>query len=233
MEDLYKDLLRFGCLKGFKHFSVYLRGREELLITVRTPPNADCEPVAHCENAVVSPSKRLQRVSSLRTGKSFPPASPAIAEAVKPVAPEETVFLVGAYARYNWPYVWLRSQNPRIADATLDMDLPLDLQSTREWESRRLRVWDIVEELVLMNIGHDQSNPFEVDHEALAKMNRLQRSLLSAALAYFLRELLLDGAAYSQAVRRDLQLLLESHFNDMAKVFPGFGATDSKPIAAH
>lgn len=42
------------------------------------------------------------------------------------------------------------------------MDLPLDLQSTREWQSRRLRVWDIVEELVLMNIGSDQSNPFEV-----------------------------------------------------------------------
>lgn len=30
-------------------------------------------------------------------------------------------------------------------------------------------------------------------------MNRLQRSLMSAALAYFLRELLLDGATYSQA----------------------------------
>ena len=34
MEEFYKDALRFGCLQGFKHFSLYLRGREELLVTV-------------------------------------------------------------------------------------------------------------------------------------------------------------------------------------------------------
>jgi len=34
LDDFYKDCLRFGCLKCFKHFSLYLRGREELLVTV-------------------------------------------------------------------------------------------------------------------------------------------------------------------------------------------------------
>jgi hypothetical protein len=49
------QILLIPLLQGFKHFSAYLRGREELLITVKTPPDADCQPVAHCENAVVSP----------------------------------------------------------------------------------------------------------------------------------------------------------------------------------
>lgn len=34
MDEFYRDALRFGCLQGFKHFSLYLRGREELLVTV-------------------------------------------------------------------------------------------------------------------------------------------------------------------------------------------------------
>ena len=36
MEQFYKDALRFGCLNGgFRHFGLYLRGREELLVLVR------------------------------------------------------------------------------------------------------------------------------------------------------------------------------------------------------
>ena len=36
MEDFSRDCLRIGCLRAFVHFSLTLRGREELVVTVRT-----------------------------------------------------------------------------------------------------------------------------------------------------------------------------------------------------
>ena len=35
MDVFSKELLRVGTLKGFKYFSCYLRGREELLVEIR------------------------------------------------------------------------------------------------------------------------------------------------------------------------------------------------------
>jgi hypothetical protein len=43
------------------------------------------------------------------------------------------VFLIGAYAKYNWPYCWLRSA-ARTASVD-DLDSPLDLPSTQQWMS--------------------------------------------------------------------------------------------------
>ena len=36
MEDFSRDCLRIGRLRAFVHFSLTLRGREELVVTVRT-----------------------------------------------------------------------------------------------------------------------------------------------------------------------------------------------------
>ena len=79
---------------------------------------------------------------------------------------QEMVFLVGAYARYNWPYVWVRHTklpclqvicSTKLAErcwmrrfgsqlrsnhgvATTDKDLPLDLKTTQSWSTRGLRL---------------------------------------------------------------------------------------------
>ena len=37
LDEFYRDTLRFGCLRGFRYFSLYLRGREELFVTMRLP----------------------------------------------------------------------------------------------------------------------------------------------------------------------------------------------------
>lgn len=42
---------------------------------------------------------------------------------------------MGAYAKYSWPYVWLRSR-PRGRSAVDDIDAPLDLPSTKQWKSQ-------------------------------------------------------------------------------------------------
>eukprot|EP01043_Picozoa_sp_COSAG02_P109061 COSAG02_NODE_45118_length_360_cov_0.613027_1_plen_92_part_01 len=41
MENFSKQILRLGAMKGFRHVSFYLRGREELLVTVRSPGGTD------------------------------------------------------------------------------------------------------------------------------------------------------------------------------------------------
>ncbi len=35
METFSKEMLRLGTLRGFVHFTCYLRGREELLVTIK------------------------------------------------------------------------------------------------------------------------------------------------------------------------------------------------------
>ena len=40
MDAFSKDLLRVGTLKGFKYFSCYLRGREELLVEIKKVPSS-------------------------------------------------------------------------------------------------------------------------------------------------------------------------------------------------
>lgn len=48
----------------------------------------------------------MHQLLDLRDGDPLPPASPASHE-LDIHNPEVTVFLIGAYAKYNWPYVWV------------------------------------------------------------------------------------------------------------------------------
>ena len=80
------------------------------------------------------------------------------------------VFLVGAYARYNWPYVWVRPAASAACAAwpqrmlwvltvrtvppvqlrsnhgvlsTTDKDLPLDLKTTQTWNAKGARAQSV------------------------------------------------------------------------------------------
>ena len=44
---------------------------------------------------------------------ALPPASPAPNDDDDGGSAEVTVFLVGAYAKYNWPYVWVSTRQQR------------------------------------------------------------------------------------------------------------------------
>ena len=139
------------------------------------------------------------------------PASPASREG-RDENPTETVFLVGAYAKYDWPYVWLRSNHKinasrggrrgrggggggRSSDDDDDddaRDLPLDLITTQGWETGKYRVWDIVEELVNMNVFPNPVNPFALNHAYFKRQPQDERYLVTGAMVSFLRDLLAD-----------------------------------------
>eukprot|EP00242_Pyramimonas_sp_CCMP2087_P007757 CAMPEP_0198218126 /NCGR_PEP_ID=MMETSP1445-20131203/67554_1 /TAXON_ID=36898 /ORGANISM="Pyramimonas sp., Strain CCMP2087" /LENGTH=216 /DNA_ID=CAMNT_0043895035 /DNA_START=259 /DNA_END=909 /DNA_ORIENTATION=+ len=212
MATFYKDCLRFGCLGEFKHFGLYLRGREELLVTVRHNASLD-----------MCPTPKITRSATFgERSEHVPPASPATRE-MQQIDPKETVFLIGAYARYNWPYVWLRSNLGKYGTNSADKDLPLDLNTTSKWETHGYRVWDIVAELLHMNILPNPENPFEVDLASFDKMDPMERTLQAGAMAFFLRDLLLQNSrlvSYHKLVQEDILALLQIHFRTLSTLTP-------------
>mmetsp|Transcript_23956 Transcript_23956/g.66542 ORF Transcript_23956/g.66542 Transcript_23956/m.66542 type:complete len:244 (-) Transcript_23956:186-917(-) len=203
LEEFYKDCLRFGSLRCFAHFSLYLKGREELLVTVyhgATSPGA-------------SPPFGMVGVGA----NTLPPASPATREMGSDI-PGETMFLVGAYARYDWPYVWLRSSLRRLRTSE-ERDLPLDLPSTQKWNKGEKKVWDIVEELVVMNVFPSPHNPFEINFSALESMPPLERALQAGALSSFLRILYTKECQWKRYIEDDLFRLINLHLADMTVVY--------------
>ena len=151
-----------------------------------------------------SPRARSRAASSV----SSPFANSAPASTSK-----ATTFLIGAYAKYDQPYAWLRSGAER--DASDEQDLPLDLDATTRWKETRHRVWDVAEELVRTCVFPNPRNAFAVDHAALERLPRRERFLSTGALVAFLLELVRDApgrdAERDAAVERDLVKLVETH----------------------
>ena len=118
------------------------------------------------------------------------------------------VFLIGGYARYNCPYVWLRSNHHRRLNfvKSSDKDLPLKLNSTENWKKvsraphgnrlalapahtspsptqNPVAVWDIVAELVSLNVTPAPANPFALSMPLMAQIPAERRALNYGAMA--------------------------------------------------
>ena len=144
--------------------SVELRGREELLLTVhckssaRSPPSASSScssphslPRGNSGGSSTSnpqglppylqPEQPNARLVTMRESPSgpLPPASPCQRDPLRRTFDDEgesssAVFLVGGYAHYNCPYVWVRDGHALLGsfgtDEQLDLTLTLALTLT-------------------------------------------------------------------------------------------------------
>eukprot|EP00824_Muranothrix_gubernata_P011573 TRINITY_DN25055_c0_g1_i1.p1 TRINITY_DN25055_c0_g1~~TRINITY_DN25055_c0_g1_i1.p1 ORF type:complete len:240 (-),score=41.09 TRINITY_DN25055_c0_g1_i1:17-736(-) len=226
MDAFAKDCLRVGVLQGFQHFSVYLRGREELVVSVKNSQSK----LRRQQSYYYAPFRVVSH--------GLPPASPSARAGEKTPLDDTcgvTEFLIGGYARYKCPYVWLRSNEMRLGTVregdeeeeeettstenkkSKAMELPLELRSVEAWKenSQAVKVSDIIEELVMTNMHTPPSNPFAVDLSYMDDLPLRERVLLTGSLANFLRELYMRGKTYKDSIRKDLESILERHFFEL------------------
>lgn len=211
-----KETFKLGVLTGFRHFSVELRGREELLLTVHVG-----ERMAGGDGPVLLPV-------SLSPERQLPPASPCQRERVKAPweegheeAPSSATFLIGGYAHYNMPYVWIRAGHAIFGPdyrAPGALDAPVQLEATRSWRQRAVHPWELVAELVAATRPSARSNPFELELDALERLPLMESLLLSGGIAAFLREVHLTSDGYAPQVEPDLMHLLRHHYSRLPRL---------------
>eukprot|EP01137_Pigoraptor_chileana_P010347 Opistho-2@59812 len=219
------ECLRTGVVSGFKHFRMYLRGREELLVTVyndRATPH----------HSRASSAVNLHKAPSFRTlfsghGENSPaPASPSMNEGTLE-DPDETAFLLAAYARYKCPYVWLRTNHRRLLALTspensvsVDRDRPVRLRTTEEWKVRDVKAWEIIAEIVRVGVRPPPSNPFAIDRAMFSDMSSMEVVLATGALLNFLIKVYTSPeCTFSDKVLEDIRFLLRRHPGDLTDSF--------------
>ncbi|XP_062584736.1 uncharacterized protein LOC134246386 [Saccostrea cucullata] len=221
LQAFLAEMLKFGTIKGFKNFAMYLRGREELVISVLNEPKSSH--YSHTlETKSMTPSfKDPNRSGSLTSnnlpydkrsllismrsqmnlttaavpkGVGLPPASPSDSETL-PGDEASTLFLIAGYARYSCPYVWIRSNHQRLinlmGDTESEKDSPLRLKTTASWKDKSKIVYDIVSELVKLNTYPAPQNPFELDMEYFSSLPLAEQVLETGAMVQTLKKIFL------------------------------------------
>ncbi|XP_057302608.1 uncharacterized protein LOC130636781 [Hydractinia symbiolongicarpus] len=264
LQGFLRDILRIGCTKGFRYFSMYLRGREELLLKVQNeqlPCNPsdlefDQEVVTDVSNDDIDeeeeeedkqsssfPEKPLPRAyDSMMLSKStqrsisgfhfldigLPPASPCEADSLN-AETHSTLFLLAAYGRYKSPYVWVRSNHNRLIRFTENytsndevyqiQDSPLKLKSTSEWSHKDVKIWDILAEIVRINVLPCPRNPFAVEHSYFDELSPHDGLLATGAMVQLLQRILLHGDhSYHTSVAEDLNEITRKHFKILSSL---------------
>uniref|UniRef100_A0A8C7YRS1 Si:dkey-19b23.7 n=2 Tax=Oryzias sinensis TaxID=183150 RepID=A0A8C7YRS1_9TELE len=243
LQHFLNDLALLGSLQGFKYFQPWLRGKEELLLTVvnedlgcRSPgfvvsrassrSSSSSSTSSSLNSSDISPSSSSP---SLASGSSSPvpgdpegPQSPPSHKHIKtqphtsrefseehllPASPSEgeiavpevncTLFLLAGYIKYGRPYAWIRSNHERLVNIggadSMVKDTPMKLKSITDWQTRGVRVWDVVSELVCLCTVPSPSNPFALDMRYVKSLPAPERFLVTGALMSFLEMYVVYG----------------------------------------
>ena len=185
----------------FRHFKVRVRSSDEFVIAVKRGVAGD----------------RWEReLRKLLSDELLPPASPTVT-ARDIDSPSRVGFLVGSYAEYAVPHVWLHGDHLGPAERAA----PLALEALRGW-SPEDSLWLLVAELVQRVAG--AARPFQVDWGALAALPPWEQSVQAALTARVLLEALtrhgpgLLGAG-GEGVVTDLGRLFRAHFDHLPLAF--------------
>ncbi|KAJ3106811.1 hypothetical protein HDU97_005518 [Phlyctochytrium planicorne] len=229
LDQTLDDFMLFGCLRGFKYFESYLRGREELILRVyndrKTPAASRSQQANSIELAKefgkLSVTTKSQRLLMLSAGSGLPPASPCDRELERDDS--MTAFLVAAYARYKRPFVWLRSHHRRLVrhqeNQELETDMPLKLDATNQWaEGRDIKLFQIVAEVLVLVLLPQPSNPFMVNHKFFDSLPVEESLISTGAMIEFLQNVLTHDVPYASEVFEDLRQLQSRYWKDMHDV---------------
>ncbi|XP_059210723.1 uncharacterized protein si:dkey-19b23.7 [Centropristis striata] len=240
LQHFLSDLALLGSLQGFKYFQPWLRGKEELLLTVvnedlgwRSPGfvvsrASSFSSTSSCNSSDVSPSSSSPSLDSRSSsplpgeprGPRGPPThthtktpqpqtvrEPGSEEHLLPASPSEreiavpevncTLFLLAGYVRYGRPYAWIRSNHERLVNIggtdSMVKDTPMKLKSIADWQTRGVRVWDVISELVCLCTVPSPSNPFALDMRYIKSLPLPDRFLVTGALLNFLETYVVYG----------------------------------------
>eukprot|EP00055_Hartaetosiga_balthica_P011861 m.55507 g.55507 ORF g.55507 m.55507 type:complete len:311 (-) comp7756_c1_seq1:3784-4716(-) len=199
------EMVRFGCVQGFKHIVMKMRGKEELFVTIANHSSA-CTPAQSPNNSIHQMKNLPRNESSLllsaRTQRSLsgfgymdvglPPASPSENDDVFEENLHATVFLIAGYSMYNCPYAWVRSNHERLVKIVQDegKDSPLNLHSTSHFATEDVKIFDIVAELVTVNTRPPPLNPFAVDFSYFECLSKYESVIASGAMVDLLVRIL-------------------------------------------
>uniref|UniRef100_A0A3P9IXJ8 Si:dkey-19b23.7 n=1 Tax=Oryzias latipes TaxID=8090 RepID=A0A3P9IXJ8_ORYLA len=209
LQHFLNDLALLGSLQGFKYFQPWLRGKEELLLTVVNEDlvsvyspslaSGSSSPVPGDPEGPQSPPQLSKKHIFL--GRKFSeehllPASPSEGEIAIPEV-NCTLFLLAGYIKYGRPYAWIRSNHERLVNIggadSMVKDTPMKLKSITDWQTRGVRVWDVVSELVCLCTVPSPSNPFALDMRYVKSLPAPERFLVTGALMSFLEMYVVYG----------------------------------------
>ncbi|KAI1898826.1 hypothetical protein AGOR_G00076350 [Albula goreensis] len=218
LQYFLSDLAILGSLQGFRYFQPWLRGREELLLTIVNEdlgwhsPGFPVSVASSFSSSTTgsSSSSSSEATSPLSAAQPTPgppqqanrnveahllPASPSEREIAVPEI-NCTLFLLAGYAKYGRPYAWIRSNHERLVNIggtdSMVRDTPMKLKSITDWGSQGTRVWDVVSELVCLCTIPPPANPFALDMRYLQTLPLSERFLVSGALINFLEILVVQ-----------------------------------------
>uniref|UniRef100_A0A3B3TNF9 Si:dkey-19b23.7 n=1 Tax=Poecilia latipinna TaxID=48699 RepID=A0A3B3TNF9_9TELE len=204
LQHFLNDLALLGSLQGFKYFQPWLRGKEELLLTVVNEDlvtwAAGAAPPCPGSLGARQTSRRLTLTPGRRlhthTFRSVSPVRLTL-ELLLRQEVNCTLFLLAGYVKYGRPYAWIRSNHERLVSIggmdSMVKDTPMKLKSITDWQTRGIRVWDIVSELVCLCTVPSPTNPLTLDMRYIKTLPLHDRFLVTGALLSFLETYLIYG----------------------------------------
>jgi len=243
LQSFLHELQRWGTVGGFRHFTCYVRGREELVVSINNNQDGNrfSRPTSRKQSLCVSDSftsaqlpydksslmlshNSQMGLSGLRDrGVGLPPASPSEVETTPNT--DCTLFLIAGYARYSCPYVWVRSNHERLlqmaGEVDSDRDSPLRLKSTARWKDGDVHLLDILAELVKLTTYPAPRDPFEVDLDYFRSLVQPDALLASAAMLACLQKIVIgtaDAKPYAGKVSESFHHVSKLHFGFLTQL---------------
>ena len=213
MDAFARESFKLGTLRGFRHFTAELRGREEMLVSIEVPPSS----CGRLQLQLMQEQQALQPASPCQ--REPQPAPWEEGAMATPSAPVMCSFLIAGYAHYNCPLAWVRSGHTAFGPTSVSSpDTPIDLDASAEWKTRNVHAFEFAAEIVQATVRPRPLNPFEIDTSVFDKLPLTDQILLSGSLASFLRDVHLSSAEYAERVEADLLYILHFHYSRLPKM---------------